>query len=71
MSLDVDGTADSVPSQGFESLHLALPPPGRLMLILGTIVLPSPALLDAHNIVDVMTLRSGEKLHRPALQVIH
>jgi hypothetical protein len=33
-------------ARALEALHLALPPSGRLMRILGSIVLPSPALMQ-------------------------
>jgi hypothetical protein len=36
-------------ASALETLHLALPPSGRLMRIFGTIVLPSPALMQAFD----------------------
>jgi hypothetical protein len=55
MTLDVKGVVDrGVRGEKFlrrtrtlEPLHLALPPPRRLMRILRSIVLPSPALMPA------------------------
>src|SRR5208337_1051685 len=57
MALDVEGVVDgSVCGKEFlgrtralEPLHLALPPPRRLMRILSSIVLPSPALMPAFD----------------------
>src|SRR5271166_2450868 len=57
MALDVEGVVDgSVCGKEFlcrtralEPLHLALPPPRRLMRILGSVVLPSPALMPAFD----------------------
>src|SRR5208283_2323869 len=57
MALDVEGVVDgSVCGKEFlcrtralEPLHLALPPPRRLMRILSSIVLPSPALMAAFD----------------------
>src|SRR5208282_5345009 len=36
-------------ASALETLHLALPPSGRLMRILGPIVLPSPALMQVFD----------------------
>src|SRR5208283_4091104 len=60
MALDVEGVVDgSVCGKEFlcrtrtlEPLHLALPPPRRLMRILNSIVLPSPALVPAFDPKD-------------------
>src|SRR5208283_1043873 len=60
MALDVEGVVDgSVCGKEFlcrtrtlEPLHLALPPPRRLMRILNSIVLPSPPLVPAFDPKD-------------------
>src|SRR5271166_6871313 len=57
MALDVEGVVDGgVRGKKFlgrpralEPLHLAFPPPRRLMRILSSIVLPSPALMPAFD----------------------
>src|SRR5271165_5371882 len=62
MALDVEG---------IEPLHLALPPPRRLMRILSSVVLPSPALMVAfdpraaalYDRKSSVTNRSGTKAY--------
>jgi len=53
MALEVEGVVDGGMGReeflrgagALEPLHLAFPPPRRLMRILGSVVLPSPALM--------------------------
>jgi len=57
MALDVESVVDGGVSgeeflrraSALEALHLALPPSGRLMRILGPIVLPSPTLMQVFD----------------------
>ena len=57
MALDGEGVVDRGMTcekflrgaDAFEALHLALPPSGRLMRVLGAIVLPSPAFVSTFD----------------------